>query len=136
MGIRRKAREFALQALFQGEFHKKSAREEISLLVDNFQVNKKALPHAINILDGLNAHLEGIDSLIAESAANWRLERMSPVDRNIIRIAVYEILYCKDVPPTVAINEALEIAKKFSTGDAKSFINGILDAIVRKRVDA
>jgi len=133
MGVRRKARELALQAMFQSEFTKKPTLEQLTLLVENFQVNKKALPYAVAILEGIADHMVEIDQLIAKHAENWRLDRMSPVDRNIIRIAVYELIYCKDVPETVSINEAIEIAKKFSTNDAKSFINGILDAIVKSK---
>ncbi|HDL98853.1 MAG TPA: transcription antitermination factor NusB, partial [Desulfobacteraceae bacterium] len=74
-------------------------------------------------------HLDEINALLAGHSHNWRLERMSLVDRNILRIAVFEMRYCDDVPARVAINEALEIAKRYSIADSVSFINGILDAV-------
>ena len=131
MGVRRKSRELALQALFQGEFLRKPAEAQLPLLVENFQVNRKALPYAIELLQGISGNMTHIDTIIEKHADNWRLSRMSVLDRNIIRIATYELLFCKDVPDTVSINEAIEIAKKFSTSDAGPFINGILDAIIR-----
>ena len=80
---------------------------------------------------GAISHLDEIDKLIKERAENWRISRMAVVDRNILRLAVYEFLYEPDTPKTVAINEALEIARRFSTFEATQFINGILDAIKR-----
>jgi N utilization substance protein B len=80
---------------------------------------------------GAISHLEEIDALIKQRAENWRISRMAVVDRNILRLAIYEFLYEGDTPKTVVINEALEIARKFSTFEATQFINGILDAIKR-----
>lgn len=80
---------------------------------------------------GTIAHLEEIDNLIRQRAENWRISRMAVVDRNILRLAIYEFLYEAETPKTVVINEALEIARKFSTFEATQFINGILDAIKR-----
>ena len=119
----------SLQALYQGELLKKPAPEQFALFAENFQLNLKVVPHAKDLLAGLCYRLSDIDSAINAHADNWRLDRMSVVDRNIIRIAVYEMIFCEDIPATVSINEALEIAKKFSTDDAGPFINGILDAI-------
>ncbi len=83
---------------------------------------------------GAAAAAEEIDRLIREHAANWRLERMAAVDRNILRLAVYELLHCRETPPAVVINEALEIAHKFSGEESVQFINGLLDAI-RKQIE-
>jgi N utilization substance protein B len=80
---------------------------------------------------GAIAHLDDIDDLIKRRAENWRIQRMAVVDRNILRLAIYEFLYEADTPKTVVINEALEIARRFSTFEATQFINGILDAIKR-----
>jgi len=129
MGIRRKARELTLQALYQGEYLKTQAVEHFSVMADNFQVNQKAKPYALELLEGVCNNLEAIDLAIGENADNWRLDRMSAVDRNIIRIGAFELLFKDEVPDTVAINEAIEIAKKYSTDDAGPFINGILDGI-------
>jgi len=84
-----------------------------------------------NLALGTISHLDEIDKLIKERAENWRISRMAVVDRNILRLAIYEFLYQPETPKTVAINEALEIARRFSTFEATQFINGILDAIKR-----
>jgi N utilization substance protein B len=88
-----------------------------------------------NLAMGAIAHLEEIDELIIKRAENWRIKRMAVVDRNILRLAIYEFLYETDTPKTVIINEALEIARRFSTFEATQFINGILDAIKRDLED-
>ena len=97
----------------------------------HFQVNKKAIPYAEKLLVGVQGKREEIDLLISRYAENWRLERMSVIDRNILRLAVFELHFTDDVPTSVAINEAVEIAKRYSTDDSGSFINGILDAMAR-----
>ncbi len=84
------------------------------------------------MLEGVTENLSAIDALIKKYASNWRISRMAAIDRNIILIAVYEFCFGKDVPATVAINEAIEIAKRFSTDDAGPFVNGILDTIRNK----
>jgi N utilization substance protein B len=131
MGIRRKARELALNALYQGEMTATKVAEKFPLLCDNFEVNKKAIPYGQQLVDGITGNWDAIDKKIGESAANWRLSRMSVLDRNIIRLATYEMLFQEDVPAHVAINEAVELAKRFCADDSPSFINGILDAILK-----
>lgn len=103
--------------------------ERFELFCSLFQINKKARPYALELLRGITTDLERIDSLITESASNWRLARIAPTDRNLIRIAVYEMLEKDDVPFQVAINEAVEIAKRFAGDDSPKFINGVLDAV-------
>jgi len=98
----------------------------------HFQVNKKAMPYAEKLLEGVQEKKEEINKLISRYAENWRLERMSVIDRNILRLAVFELHYQDDVPASVAINEAVEIAKRYSTDDSGPFINGILDAMARE----
>ena len=129
MSIRRKARELALQCLYQQEMLGLDAKQSFDKLCAHFEVNKKAVPYALKIIDGVNSHLNEINTLINEHAKNWRLGRMAVIDRNIIRIAVLEFCINNDVPASVAINEALDIAKRYSSPDAASFINGVLDAI-------
>jgi len=131
MGIRRKAREIALQSLYQMEFEQNSGLEAFELFCRHFQINKKSLPYAKELVLGVAAKKEELNELIRGSADNWRLERMSVIDRNIIRLAVYEICFCDDVPAEVAINEAVEIAKRFGTEESGAFINGVLDAVNR-----
>lgn len=127
--IRRRARELAMQALYQSETTGKTTEEAFQMLRDNFQANKKASPYALEILAGVNEYRAEIDKLIAEHSKNWRLERMAVVDRNIIRIATFEFLKKHDVPASVVINEALEVAVRYSDEDASPFINGVLDSI-------
>jgi len=87
------------------------------------------MPYSRVLIEGICQHLDEIDTLLAEHSHNWRVERMSSVDRNILRIAVFEMRYSGEVPAQVVINEALEIAKHYSINDSVAFINGILDAV-------
>jgi N utilization substance protein B len=137
MGLRRKSREITLQFLFGHDFQGRSCEQEALLaeldeFCDCFEAGRKALPYARRLILGICEHLEEIDSLITSRSHNWRVERMSLVDRNILRIAAFEMLHVEDVPPTVAINEALEIAKRYAEPDSVGFINGILDGMQQK----
>ncbi len=134
MGLRRKAREIALQFFFGYDLQERSCEaaaleKDLDTFCRHFEVTRKALPYARELIRGICSHREEIDSLLASRSHNWRLERMSPVDRNILRIAAYEILYVDEVHATVAITEALEIAKRYSMEDSAAFINGVLDAL-------
>jgi N utilization substance protein B len=130
MGIRRKARELALQCLYQIE---QCGNQDVDIqqMREHFEVSKKAVDYGQELISGIKANLSEIDGLISQHAVNWRLDRMSVIDRNLLRIAVFELVFSDDVPASVAINEAIEIAKRFSTPDAGSFLNGILDSIRR-----
>jgi N utilization substance protein B len=132
MGTRRKSRELALQVLFQGELAGQNGLLDFEEFCAHFQVNKKAIPYAKKLLDGVQEKADMLNQLISKYAENWRLERMSLIDRNILRLAVYEVHYQDDVPISVAINEAVEIAKRYSTDDSGPFINGILDAMAKE----
>ncbi|MFV0436972.1 MAG: transcription antitermination factor NusB [Desulfopila sp.] len=135
MGARRKSREAALQYLFQEDFKveenlgEQSFSEKFSLFSDIYQISRKARPYAERILAGLLERREEVDRLISDAASNWRLTRIAATDRNILRLAVYEMLAEEDVPDQVAINEAVEIAKRFCGEDSPAFINGVLDAV-------
>ena len=134
MGLRRKSRELALQFLFGHDFQERScAPESVDADWDTFcrmfDVGEKSLPYGRELIEGICHHRSEIDTLLAEHSHNWRVERMSLVDRNILRIAVFEFRYCADAPAQVVINEALEIAKRYSIDESVSFINGILDAV-------
>jgi len=131
MGNRRKARELALNALFQGEMTATSAVENFPLLCENFEINKKAIPYGQELVYGITDKRDELDAKIEESAVNWRVSRMSVLDRNIIRLAAYEMMFKEDVPPRVAIDEAIELAKRYCAEDSPGFINGILDAILK-----
>ncbi len=135
MGVRRKSREAVLQFLFQDDFKGFEAGSEKDLaqrFVDFcslYDVQKKARPYAVELLEGVYRERVNIDAAICRHASNWRLERIDVTDRNILRIAVFEMMHQDDVPPEVAINEAVEIAKRFCADDSPSFVNGILDAV-------
>ena len=124
----------ALQFLYGHDFQDRpgdpqSLAAEIDQFIGCFDTGAKAFPYTRELVTGICEQLPEIDALLAANSLNWRLERMSFVDRNILRIAVYEMVYADGVPAKVAINEALEIAKQYSVADSVSFINGILDAI-------
>jgi N utilization substance protein B len=133
MGSRRKARECALQMLFAADFADAVPEEVLKTYwaeLDDSDVEEPAREFATRLAAGTLSHLETLDERIRSRAEHWRIPRMAIVDRNILRLAVYEFLY-EPTPRTVAINEALEIARRFSTYEATQFINGILDAIKR-----
>jgi N utilization substance protein B len=125
---RRKARELILQILFQRDFRPGSLAE----LVEDRALDD---PYVREVLQGIEARQAEIDQLIAQKAAGWRLERLVAVDRNILRLAIYEILFRPDVPAEAVIDEAVELAKKFSTEHSPTFINGILDRIWKEHRD-
>jgi N utilization substance protein B len=133
MGARRKARICALQMLFQFDI----SRPRVDELVRTYwgelasEIVGDVRQFSTDLALGTIQHVDEIDALIVRRAENWRISRMAVVDRNILRLAIYEFLYEPDTPKTVAINEALEIARRFSTFEATQFINGILDAIKR-----
>src|SRR5918912_2648398 len=133
MGSRRKARECALQMLFAADV----AGTRVDELVRSYweelgetDLEESAREFATRLVTGTLAHLQELDERIRSRAEHWRISRMAVVDRNILRLAVYEFMF-EPTPRTVAINEALEIARRFSTYEATQFINGILDAIKR-----
>ena len=128
-GLRRKAREAVIQALYLSDVAGESLTDSLEQVRDNFAIDKRARNFAAEIVRGLSPLMAEIDGLISERAENWRIDRMAVVDRNILRLAVYELRYRPDIPATVAINEALEIARRFTSDDAVSFINGILDPL-------
>ncbi|MCL2457791.1 MAG: transcription antitermination factor NusB [Desulfobulbus sp.] len=134
MGLRRKSRELALQFLFSHDFQERSdvpdaLGRDWKLFCQSFEAGPKTIPYGLVLVEGIGRHLDEIDTLLAGHSHHWRVERMSAVDRNILRIAVFELRYSGDVPAQVAINEALEIAKRYSIDDSVAFINGVLDAI-------
>ncbi|MEO6334969.1 MAG: transcription antitermination factor NusB [Pyrinomonadaceae bacterium] len=130
-GTRRKARECALQMLFGADVVKNTqefSTDDYWKELGDGDFDEKTLAFANNLVLGTLKNSEPIDDKIRTRAEHWRIERMAVVDRNVLRLAVYEFLY-EDTPHTVVINEALEIARRFSTFEATQFINGILDAI-------
>jgi len=129
MGIRRRAREIALQVLYQLDISDGNPREVLRLYWENFAPTAKALDFCQHLVQGVHQNQPQIDQLIEETSENWSLKRMSFVDRNILRMATFELWKCPDIPFKVTLNEAVELAKKFSTDESGAFINGILDKI-------
>ncbi len=132
---RTRSRENALQVLYQIDMHgdniKQSELEEIISTTSNTQ-NSSINQFATELVRGYLSNREIIDKRIEEMSHNWKIKRMAAVDRNILRLASYELMFRKDIPAGVTINEAIDIAKKFSTVKSGSFINGVLDAIRQK----
>lgn len=129
MGTRRISREQALQALFYMDMHRDPVDDPIALFCDAFAEGRPAGPFFHRIVNGVREHGPVIDEVIERFSNNWRLSRMSCVDRNILRMAVFELLFCADIPPKVSINEAIDVGKRFGTEESGAFINGILDSI-------
>jgi len=129
MGIRRVARECAVQMLYQRDIGKHDCRYILNSFWEMNEHSPQVREFATHLFEGSVARLKEIDELIQSHAENWRLSRMAAVDRNILRLAVYELLSEDKTPSTVVINEALEVARKFSTHESAQFVNGILDSI-------
>ncbi|HYR97139.1 MAG TPA: transcription antitermination factor NusB [Candidatus Binatus sp.] len=130
MGARREARELALQALYQldvtGEGD--SARG-LAVFWTHFEAEADVRSFARELVEGVHEHRERIDALISESAEHWRLPRLSRVDLNLLRLATFELLARPDIPASVTINEAIEIARRFGSDDSAAFVNGVLDHV-------
>ena len=139
MGTRRRAREFALQILYQLDVQDQLSDEQaLGMFWRNFAATAEAegalpadlgeiQPFAEKLVRGVREHLVDLDAQIQGASKNWRLERMARVDRNLLRLALYELKHVDDVPAKVAINEAIEIAKRYGTNESSAFVNGILD---------
>jgi transcription antitermination protein NusB len=134
MGKRRKARESALQILFQLEFNTADPPEVIRGFWEHQKASDDVKEYADWIVRGIREGQEEVDGAIQTASEHWRIARMAVVDRNILRIAVFEMLRAKTLVPAIVINEAIEIAKRYSGEEASVFINGILDA-VRKTLE-
>ncbi len=130
MGTRRKARECALQILFQWDVH-----GDTEHWLEGYWEQRRVAPDVQafteRLVYGAMAHREELDVLIGNSATNWTVDRMPIVDRNILRLSLYELIWVPDVPAKVTVNEAIELAKAFADEEAKRFINGILDKVLR-----
>ncbi len=135
MSFRRGSREIALQILFQREFNPSiNIEDAFNLFLQNFEVKDDIKEFAEFLVDGVVENQKKIDSLIQTYSKNWKMQRMAMVDKNILRIGAFEIVFNKDqVPSEVAINEAIEIAKRYSSQDSPPFINGVLDNILKSR---
>ena len=129
MGNRRRSRELAMQALFFMDTIQDDSAKTLELFCKVYPPPSKARPFFLKIVNGVTQTRPEIDSTIERFSSNWKISRMSCVDRNIIRMAVYELIFCNDIPSKVTINEAIDVGKKFGTEESGAFINGILDSI-------
>lgn len=129
MGVRREARESALQALFSMDIQQNMSEQALLLFAEDFPPPETGREFFERLVRGVIQLQPQLDKVIERFSSNWQVYRMSCVDRNILRIAAYEILYCHDIPYKVTINEAIDIGKEFGTDETGAFINGILDSI-------
>ncbi|MCD4813371.1 transcription antitermination factor NusB [bacterium] len=133
MGRRRQSREIAFKILFQVDVGQLKAEDVITYFLGQQKASEPVKSYAKMIAGGVVSEQKVIDKFIREKTHKWELERIAAADRSLLRLAVYELLRCPDVPKNVVINEAIELAKKFSTQESSSFINGILDKIIQTR---
>ncbi len=133
MTSRRKSREMALQILYQMDFVNVPPQKAIELFCDHFASQDLDCDFIFRLVEGVSGHREEIDQAISSLSSKWRISRMCTTDRNIIRMAAFEILYCPDIPPKASITEAVEIGKRFGTEGSGVFINGILHALLTRQ---
>jgi N utilization substance protein B len=127
MTARRKARKRALDILYEADLRELNA---VTLLADRLALADPPVPdYAVTLVEGVDEHRARIDELLETYAEGWTLDRMPPVDRNLLRVAIFELLWCDDVPDAVAIDESVELARTLSTDDSPRFVNGVLGKI-------
>jgi len=133
VGVRRKARWYALQVLYALDLNGGDPGDAVSTYQGAFELelDERSLSFAKELVENTQSNLAAIDDAIQSASRNWRLDRMSRVDRNILRLATYELVHSPDVPVKVVINEAVELAKRYGASEAPAFVNGILDRIAQ-----
>jgi N utilization substance protein B len=135
MRKRTKAREYALQILYAVDITKNDPKDCIDRFWEgNDESSGQVKEFADKIVLGVSDKLKEIDSLITKHATNWQLDRMAVIDRNVLRLATFELLFMEEIPPKVSINEAIDIAKKFGGNDSGKFVNGVLDKINKTEI--
>jgi transcription antitermination protein NusB len=128
---RRKGRELALQALYQIEITGDPSGAAVDLFLRHFEGNARAKDFARRLVSGTVSQRGEIDRLLAEATEHWRLERLAKVDFVLLRMAVYELRFCADIPTSVTLDEAIEIAKRFGSEESAGFVNGVLDCVAQ-----
>lgn len=136
MRVRSKAREVALCILYQQEISRRDTSELFSRYLEEYPQSQEVIDFASTLVQGVFSRLTLLDERIKTYARNWEIERMAIIDRNILRLAIFELLFLEEVPPKVSINEAIELAKKFGDTDSPRFVNGILDKVYKMEGDA
>lgn len=129
MTRRSRAREVALQLLFQHDHNPGVDRAVLEQFVRDRLRNPSLEPFCLSLYDGVLTHLADIDRHLADAAENWRLPRMAAVDRNVLRLGAYELLFAPDTPSAVALDEAIELARRYGSADSPAFVNGVLDRV-------
>jgi len=129
---RRKARELALRMLYQVETNSDDPELALTNYCETFPYQQDIIDYARQLLSGIKQYQDMIDTKIVAASEHWRLDRITYVDRNILRVGIYEMLFAPDVPPKVSIDEAIELGKKYGNEDSRVFINGILDKVMRE----
>jgi transcription antitermination factor NusB len=132
---RSRGRELALQFLYQLDLRGPELAEETSEYLKSQENDREAREFATKLIEGTHAHVDEINTVIQQVAQNWDIARMAVIDRNVLRLATYELMHCTDIPPKVAINEAIELGKRYSTQNSGAFINGILDKIKSRHAE-
>ena len=135
MRRRSRARELAVQFLYQLDLRGDEVLDSLKEFVEGETDDKDVREFATRLAVGTRRTQEDSDRCLREVARNWDLKRMATLDRNVLRMAVFELMHCPDIPPKVTINEAIEIGKKFSTANSGAFINGILDRVRLDRLE-
>lgn len=123
---RRASREAAMKLLYQLEIQKNDRSEQIDMALEDESFTDIDRKYIRSTVDGVNENITLIDSIIEKKSMGWKISRLSKIDLSVLRIGIYEILYCDDIPFSVSINEAVELAKKYSNEDAGAFVNGLL----------
>jgi N utilization substance protein B len=139
MRLRSKAREVALHLLYEIEISKIEVTLAFQAYLENNPQRQEVIDFSTSLIEGVTKNIEQLDSLIKKYVKNWEIDRMAVIDRNILRMACFELLFLEEVPPKVSINEAIELAKRFGDLDSPRFVNGVLDKIYKMetgKVDA
>ena len=136
MKKRSRGRELALQVLYQLDLRGEEVLGASEEFLRGEEPDREARAFAKRLIEGTHEHVGELNRVIQSVAQNWEIARMAVIDRNVLRLATYELLHCKDVPPKVAINEAIELGKRYSTEKSGAFINGILDKIKSRFAEA
>jgi N utilization substance protein B len=129
MTRRSRAREVALQLLFQRDHNPNVARSTVEHFARSRLRDASLAPFCLGLYDGVLRHLDEIDQRLTAAAENWRLSRMATIDRNVLRMSAFELLFTPDTPPAVSIDEAIELARRYGSADSPSFVNGVLDKL-------
>jgi len=132
MGLRHLGREFALKALYEIDIRGGATGEDLTLLFDSFHPDERARRFAVQLVEGVQRHRLPLDKHLAAVLENWSIGRLSRVDHNILRLALYELLWMEEIPARVTIDEAIELAKRYGDQDSGRFVNGVLDQLAER----